>query len=106
MNFGYITAATGLLIKEENQLKEVGNYFTSLNEIGGLRLSPDQADNPNPLFYFLITGGTENTILQIRCQIKRIPCELPTPFCLFTESKAGNNAMTTRREKRSIKRVR
>jgi L-fucose isomerase-like protein len=65
MKFGYITAATGLLVKEETQLKEVGNYFTSLKEIGGQRLNSDQVDDPDPLFYFLITGGTENTILQI-----------------------------------------
>ena len=89
MNFGYITAATGLLIKEENQLREVGNYFTSLNEIGGLRLSPDQADNTNPLFYFLITGGTENTILQILANRNKIlPME---PVYLIAHP--GNNSL-------------
>ena len=89
MNFGYITVATGLLIKEENQLREVGNYFTSLNEIGGLRLSPDQADNPNPLFYFLITGGTENTILQILANRNKIlPME---PVYLIAHP--GNNSL-------------
>jgi hypothetical protein len=35
MKFGYIPAATGLLEKEEAQLQTVGNYFTSLKEIGG-----------------------------------------------------------------------
>ena len=71
MKFGYITAATGLLAKEENQLKEVGNYFTSLNETGGELLNADQINNPDPLFYFLITGGTENTILQILANRKK-----------------------------------
>jgi L-fucose isomerase-like protein len=65
MKFGYITAATGLLVKEEAQIREVGNYFTSLKEIGGQRLNSDQTNDLNSLFYFLITGGTENTILQI-----------------------------------------
>jgi L-fucose isomerase-like protein len=89
MKFGYITAATGLLTEEENQLREVGNYFASLNEIGGQRLNPDQTDNPNPLFYFLISGGTENTILQFLAHREKIlPVE---PVYLIAHP--GNNSL-------------
>jgi L-fucose isomerase-like protein len=89
MKFGYITAATGLLEKEEAQLKEVGNYFTSLEEIGGKYLNSDQTDDPNPLFYFLITGGTENTILQILAKRSKIfPGE---PVYLIAHP--GNNSL-------------
>ena len=89
MKFGYITAATGLLVKEEAQLREVGNYFTSLKEIGGQSLNSDQTDNPNPIFYFLITGGTENTILLILADRSKI---LPgEPVYLIAHP--GNNSL-------------
>jgi L-fucose isomerase-like protein len=89
MQFGYITAATGLLVKEEKQLLEVGNYFNSLDEIGGKRFSTDQSDNPKPLFYFLITGGTENTILQLfASRNKLLPGE---PVYLIAHP--GNNSL-------------
>jgi len=89
MKFGYIPAATGLLVKEEDQIKTVGNYFTSLDEIGGQRLNLVQTDNPNPLFYFLITGGTENTILQLlENRKKHIPGE---PVYIIAHP--GNNSL-------------
>lgn len=89
MEFEYITAATGLLSNEEDQVREVGNYFNSLNKIGGKRLSEDQSDNSKPLFYFLITGGTENTILQIQANRSKL---LPTaPVYLI--SHPGNNSL-------------
>jgi L-fucose isomerase-like protein len=66
MKFGYIPAVTGLLEKEDVMLEEIGHYFASLNDIGGERLTRDQTDNPKPLFYFLVSGGTENKVLQLR----------------------------------------
>ena len=89
MKFGYITAATGLLAIEKAQLREVGDYFDSFKEIDGQRLSSDQTDYPNPLFYFLITGGTENTILQILSNRSKI---LPgEPVYLIAHP--GNNSL-------------
>jgi L-fucose isomerase-like protein len=89
MRFGYITAATGPLVKEENELKEVGKYFSSLNEIGGKRLNADQIDNRNPLFYFLLTGGTENAILQMLENRRKILQGEP----VYLISHPGNNSL-------------
>ena len=89
MKFGYITAATGLLEKEEAQLKEVGNYFISLEEMGGKCLNSDQADDSHPLFYFLITGGTENTILKFLANRSKILTGEP----VYLIAHPGNNSL-------------
>jgi L-fucose isomerase-like protein len=89
MKFGYITAATGLLEKEEAQLKEVGNYFTSLEEIGGKCLNSDQSNDFHPHFYFLITGGTENIILQFLAKRSKIFPGEP----VFLIAHPGNNSL-------------
>jgi L-fucose isomerase-like protein len=89
MKFGYITAATGLLTDKEVQKRELGNYFNSLNEIGGQQLSSNQINDLNPLFYFLLSGGTENKILQfIENRKKSLPAD---PVYLIAHP--GNNSL-------------
>lgn len=89
MKFGYITAVTGQLTKEEILNHEIGNYFTALGEIGGERLNADQINNTNPLFYFLASGGTENTILQIRANRSITKPDEP----VYLIAHPGNNSL-------------
>jgi L-fucose isomerase-like protein len=89
MKFGYITAATGLLTDENVQKREIGDYFKSLSEIGGQRLSTDQTNDTIPLFYFLLSGGTENILLQLlEKRVKSLPID---PVYLIAHP--GNNSL-------------
>lgn len=64
MRFGYIPVASPLLGEDAlNQI--VAAYEPHLERIGGERWGTERSADPAPLFYFVVTGGTENTILEL-----------------------------------------
>lgn len=67
MKFGFIPVASEFLDSDSMNIL-IKEFVTSLKEIGGERLSINQLDEPSPLFYFTVTGGTENTILELNAR--------------------------------------
>ena len=64
VNFDYLLISSALHDSNEFE-RSVSGYIQSLNNYGGLRLKPDRIDTINPLFYFVVTGGTEQKILEL-----------------------------------------
>lgn len=64
-NFGFIPIASQFIKTEEELLKIAGKYFSSLKNLGVERWNEENLDIPNPLIYFIITGGTENLFLNL-----------------------------------------
>jgi len=61
--FGFIPVHS-LLVKDEDTVnKIVGSYIKALEKIGGKRWTKADLKNPKPLFYLMVTGGTEGLLL-------------------------------------------
>ena len=61
--FGFIPIHS-LLVKDENTVnKIVGSYIKALEQIGGKRWTQEDLNNQKPLFYLMVTGGTEELLL-------------------------------------------
>ena len=61
--FGFIPIHS-LLVKDEDTVnKIVGSYVKALEQIGGKRWTKEDLKNPKPLFYLMVTGGTEELLL-------------------------------------------
>ncbi|MBN1811033.1 MAG: hypothetical protein JXA14_04275 [Anaerolineae bacterium] len=74
MRFGYIPVASPLLGEDAlNQI--VAAYESHLERIGGERWGKEQLADPAPLFYFVVTGGTEGAILELRDSRQAAPDE-------------------------------
>jgi L-fucose isomerase-like protein len=74
MRFGYIPVASPLLGEDAlNQI--VAAYESHLERIGGERRNAQQLTYPAPLFYFVVTGGTEGTILELEVSRQAAPDE-------------------------------
>lgn len=81
MSFCYIPVASELMAGEEALFRAAGEYFSLLDSLGGKRLSKEQTDCDEPLFYFLITGGSESAAMQLKAaRSKHKPDE---PFWLI-----------------------
>ena len=62
--FGFIPIHS-LLVKDEDTVnKIVGSYIKALEQIGGKRWTKEDLKNPKPLFYLMVTGGTEELLLK------------------------------------------
>jgi L-fucose isomerase-like protein len=65
MRFGYIPVASPLLGEDAiNHI--ISAYEPSLSHIGGEWWDEAHLTNPAPLFYFVVSGGTEGAILSLR----------------------------------------
>jgi L-fucose isomerase-like protein len=64
--FGFIPIKSQFVESEDALLKIVGNYFKTLEKIGGERWSEDKLDTPLSIFYLIVTGGTEEILLKVR----------------------------------------
>jgi len=87
-HFGYMPIASSFLKKKE--LKQiVGNYIPDFKTLGGQQWNSKMITDPAPLFYFVITGGTEQEILNLRAKrIKYAPAEP-----VFLIAHPGNNSL-------------
>jgi L-fucose isomerase-like protein len=74
VRFGYIPVASPLLGEDAlNQI--IVAYEPHLERIGGERWDTEQLVDPAPLFYLVITGGTEGAILKLRDSRQATPDE-------------------------------
>ena len=64
--FGFIPLHSQLVKDEETFNKIAGRYIKILQQIGGERWSEEDLKNPKPFFYLMLTGGTEEMLLNLR----------------------------------------
>jgi len=75
MTFNYIPVASELLPPEKYS-EIIADYVPHLDEIGGQMITREQLLDSPPLLYFIIGGGTENIVLNLRKERnKAIPLE-------------------------------
>ena len=61
--FGFIPVTSGFLPSEAAFDQIIGDYILALERLGGERWSDETLDKPACLFYLVVTGGTEEAIL-------------------------------------------
>lgn len=71
VQFSFIPVASQFVDTEDALTKIVGRYFETLSSIGGERLSGENTSAKNPLLYLVVTGGTEQKILDLINQRKK-----------------------------------
>ena len=64
--FVFIPIKSPFIKKEDALLNIAGKYFEALNNIGGIRVSEEELNSSFPLFYFIVTGGTERQLLNLK----------------------------------------
>jgi L-fucose isomerase-like protein len=85
--FGYIPIGAPLTGRSPEEL--IADYVPALEKVGGRRWEPEAIGDPLPLFYLVVTGGTEGKILELRQKRKKaIPRE---PLILLAHP--GNNSL-------------
>lgn len=86
--FGYLAVASQLV--PESQLDAlIADYVPGLTALGGQRWQPENLDNALPLFYFVISGGTEGLILERRTRRSRTTAQEP----VLLLAHPGNNSL-------------
>ncbi len=65
MHFEFIPAASEFSDSETAIHQIIGSYIRSLVKIGGMHIRSEQIETSAPLFYFAVTGGVENLILNL-----------------------------------------
>lgn len=85
--FGYIPVATFL---KEIELKGLtAEYIPALEKHGGHQWDAEMISRPVPLFYYIVTGGTEQKILQLMEKRKSIAPKEP----VFLIAHPGHNSL-------------
>jgi L-fucose isomerase-like protein len=69
--FGFIPIHSLLVKAEDTVNKIVGSYIKALEQIGGKRWTKEDLKNPKPLFYLMVTGGTEELLLKWHTKRKK-----------------------------------
>jgi L-fucose isomerase-like protein len=64
--FGFIPMSSQLVKNKEIFNQIVGSYIKSFEQIGGERWTKEDLNKPKPLFYLMVTGGTEELLLNLR----------------------------------------
>jgi L-fucose isomerase-like protein len=85
--FGFIPVATVLQRQEFNRL--IADYIPALDKLGGQQWDAEMISHPAPLFFFVVTGGTEQKILQLREKRKELAPREPA----FLLAHPGNNSL-------------
>ncbi|MBN1874865.1 MAG: hypothetical protein JXA33_11600 [Anaerolineae bacterium] len=86
-NFGYILVSSML---DEQQLDTIFSaYAPALADLGGEWWVLDQITQPQQLFFFVLTGGTEETILKFYAQRRQAVRDEP----VFLIAHPGNNSL-------------
>jgi L-fucose isomerase-like protein len=66
MHFEFIPSASEFSDSESAIQQIIGGYISSLQKIGGMHIRSEQIETTSVLFYFAVTGGVENLILDLR----------------------------------------
>ncbi len=86
--FGYIPVASELL-SEESLNRLIADYIPALKDSGGERWQTENLSHPVPLFFLVVSGGTEQAILDLRA--RRITMAPHEPAFLLAHP--GNNSL-------------
>jgi len=64
--FSFIPVKSQFIETEEALNSIVGNYFSAFEQIGGERCNEEYLNSSQPLFYIMVTGGTEQLLLDLK----------------------------------------
>jgi hypothetical protein len=64
--FGFIPVSPVGVLNEETPRRILSAYEPALAALGGVRWSQERFVSPAPLFYFLLSGGTEKEVLRLQ----------------------------------------
>jgi L-fucose isomerase-like protein len=85
--FGYIPVSSSIT---QTSIEEIaGNLLSSLHDYGGERFTEEMINVNVPIFYFIITGGTEEKILRLWYERKKVYSNEP----VIIIAHAGNNSL-------------
>lgn len=86
--FGYISVVTDLASQETLGRLTV-DYVSAIKRLGGEQWSAEDLTNPLPLFFLVVSGGTEHKILNLRAKRSQIVPDEP----VFLLAHPGNNSL-------------
>ncbi len=89
MHFEIIRAASEFVDSDAAINQIIGDYVSSLEKMGGSCVSVAAIETTAPLFYFVVTGGVENLVLNL--QKKRVPSVINEPVFLIAHP--ANNSL-------------
>jgi L-fucose isomerase-like protein len=87
--FGYLPVSPQMEFREETVCSIVADYEPILEGLGGERWTEERLSDPRPLFYFLVSGGTESEVLRLREERYRSAPDEP----VFLLTHPGNNSL-------------
>ena len=64
--FDFIPVFSQFIETEDALSNIVGKYFTAFENMGGIRIDGKSLASSKPLFYLVVTGGTEQLVLDLR----------------------------------------
>ncbi len=88
MKFGFIPVASEFLDTDSMNIL-IKDYNAKLTDLGGIRLNTGQIHEPMPLFFFLVTGGTENATLELKAKRQELLPDEP----VFLIAHPTNNSL-------------
>jgi L-fucose isomerase-like protein len=78
-----------MALDEETVQRLIADYAPKLKGLGGERWTREHLADPAPLFYFLVTGGTESEVLRLRRERSKSAPNEP----VFLLAHAGHNSL-------------
>jgi len=75
--FGYILVKSQFVPTGTPFQEAIRSYTDILDQMGGQEWSAENLANPEPLFYMITTGGTEQTLLDLRLKRKHLVIDEP-----------------------------
>ncbi len=87
--FGYIFVKSLFVPEGEAFESSMKHYASALEQLGGRELLPDNLNDPEPLVYFMTTGGTEQVLLDFRQQRSKFVKDEPVLVVAYS----ANNSL-------------
>jgi L-fucose isomerase-like protein len=87
--FGYVPVTPGTLISQKQRDALVAPYAPALEALGGERRGVEDLDDAAPLLYFVVTGGTEKAVLDLRGLRRETAPDEP----VYLVAHPGNNSL-------------
>ena len=75
--FGFIFVNSLFIPEGEPFQASMKSYASAFQQLGGRQVSPENLNDPEPLVYFMTTGGTEQVLLDIREQRRKFVQDEP-----------------------------
>ncbi|MBI5729933.1 MAG: hypothetical protein HY963_02240 [Ignavibacteriales bacterium] len=90
--FGYIPVSSSIT---QTSIEEIaGNLLSSFHDYGGERFTEEMINVNVPIFYFIVTGGTEEKILRLWYERKKVYSNEP----VILIAHGGNNSLAASME--------